>query len=45
MILTPDQALVGSPHRREVAADPAPSAAHDAGPSAVRYAGAAGERA
>ena len=45
MILTPDQAPVGSPHRREVAADPAPSAAHDAGPSAVRYAGAAGERA
>ena len=45
MILTPDQAPVGSPHRREVAADPAPSAAHDAGPSAVRYVGVAGERA
>ena len=45
MILTPDQAPVGSPHRREVAADPASSAARDAGPSAVRYAGAAGERA
>jgi predicted alpha-1,2-mannosidase len=35
MILTPDQAPVGSPHRREVAAAPAPSA--------VRYTGTAGE--
>ena len=45
MILTPDQARVGTPHRRDVAADPAPSAARAAGPSAVGHAGAAGERA
>jgi predicted alpha-1,2-mannosidase len=36
MILTPDQAPVGSPHRREEAAAPAPTA--------VRYSGEAGER-